>query len=502
VKLFYRARHAAEPSHPTRRRASTVVPLALAFALVLGSVALADELIADSDELTAGNQASIAFENVCQGVLPVTKGVNLWIEKTPGVGGGNRYTDGSSVSVTISTLPSHLSAATSVGTIGIPTGWESSSTPLTSVTSSVTSSVTLLATAPVGAYSQTINYLAREDPILSGQTPNKNRAVTVTANVLASTDTACAPPNRPPTAGAGGTYAGNEGAAIPLGGTASDPDGDPLNYSWSYVAVAGVDPGATCVFSDAGALSPTIACTDDGSYQLTLTVSDSLNAQASDTADLEVYNVDPSIDSVGFEESPASCGDDNATLSFEFSDPGANDTHTFSVDWGDGNVEALSGSPASHTYGAAGVYTALLTVTDDDGGYDSDTASITINYTIVDGGVLPPIKADGSSVFKFGSTVPVKVKIQDCDGSYPGNLVPQIKYQKMNGTTPSGDPTDPLSTSGADTTGVMRFTGAPDYQYIYNLATKSLPDSTATYRVVITIPGTGQVIYSANWGTK
>lgn len=179
MKLFYMGRHEAEPTNKGRRRAGTILPVVLAFVLVLGSIALADELIADGDVL-AGVQASIAFGDVCEDDLPVTKSLALWIEKVGGSGGGNRYSNGSTVSVTISSLPLHLSASTPVGTITMPANWESSGT----LTSSITSSVTLLATAPVGAYSQMITYNAQEVPVVGSTTPTKNKNVTVTANVI------------------------------------------------------------------------------------------------------------------------------------------------------------------------------------------------------------------------------------------------------------------------------------------------------------------------------
>ena len=48
------------------------------------------------------------------------------------------------------------------------------------------------------------------------------------------------------------------------------------------------------------------------------------------------------------------------------------------------------------------------------------------------------------------------------------------------------------STSAADTGTTMRFTGSPDYQYIYDLATKPPTDPTATYQITITVQATGQ----------
>jgi hypothetical protein len=102
------------------------------------------------------------------------------------------------------------------------------------------------------------------------------------------------------------------------------------------------------------------------------------------------------------------------------------------------------------------------------------------------------------SVFKYGSTIPVKVMFADCDGSIPTDLAPMIKLTMVSGNTPGLDINEPVSTSAADTGGVMRFS---DGQWIYNLATKPLPDPTATYRITITVPETGQTV-TATFGLR
>ena len=91
------------------------------------------------------------------------------------------------------------------------------------------------------------------------------------------------------------------------------------------------------------------------------------------------------------------------------------------------------------------------------------------------------------------------MKILDCDGSAALGLQPKISVQKVSEGTPSGTDETISSTSGADTGTVLRYTD--DGQYIYNLATKSLLDSTATYQVTVTIPTTGQTT-SASFGLK
>jgi hypothetical protein len=76
-----------------------------------------------------------------------------------------------------------------------------------------------------------------------------------------------------------------------------------------------------------------------------------------------------------------------------------------------------------------------------------------------------------------------------------------VTYQKLDGATPTGDVNEPYSQSQADTGNQMRFTGSPDNQYIFNLATKSFPDAQASYRLYVTIDATGQVV-TADIGLK
>ena len=63
-----------------------------------------------------------------------------------------------------------------------------------------------------------------------------------------------------------------------------------------------------------------------------------------------------------------------------FTDPGTADTHTLTVDYGDGTgVQPLPASAAlSHTYADNGIYTVTVTATDDDGGVGSDTILVTV----------------------------------------------------------------------------------------------------------------------------
>jgi hypothetical protein len=117
-------------------------------------------------------------------------------------------------------------------------------------------------------------------------------------------------------------------------------------------------------------------------------------------------------------------------------------------------------------------------------------------------GVLQPVNDTQAhqdpSVFKYGSTIPVKVRITDCLGNAVATLAPQIAVKKIAGAIPPTGVDEAItSTSGADSGTTMRYDGSG--QYIYNLATKSLSDNTATYEIRITGPFT---TVTAQFGTK
>jgi len=88
--------------------------------------------------------------------------------------------------------------------------------------------------------------------------------------------------------------------------------------------------------------------------------------------------------------------------------------------------------------------------------------------------VRQPVNADGSSIFKLGSTVPVKFL---CDR---GDLNAKLVVQKISSTLLSGATLEAEVLAASDST--FRY-DASSGQYIYNLSTKGL--TTGTYRLKI-----------------
>lgn len=199
-----------------------------------------------------------------------------------------------------------------------------------------------------------------------------------------ATDSVVVVVNTPPVANAGRDYDGDEGSTVALSGSASDPDADSLTYAWSYAPGAGVDAGAVCTFANESAAVTTIVCTDDGTYDLTLSVNDGYNADSQSTTSLIIGNVAPDV----LITSPAngSLFLVNATvnLSASFSDDGANDTHTCQILWMVGvDVPGTLGASTcsgSYSYTSAGVYNIQASVTDD----DSSTGTSSVMVVVYD----------------------------------------------------------------------------------------------------------------------
>jgi hypothetical protein len=177
-----------------------------------------------------------------------------------------------------------------------------------------------------------------------------------------------------PTADAGGPYIADEGQTFSLDGSgSSDPDDDIVLYEW--------DLDEDGVFGDAVGVAPNHVVNDNGSFTVGLRVTDSTGASDTDTADVTIRNVAPTVHAGGDRAVAEGAPLDLLT---SFSDPSTADTHTATIDWGDGLLEAgvvnqsddtVSGS---HVYVDNGSYTVELCVRDDDGdvGCDSFVAGV------------------------------------------------------------------------------------------------------------------------------
>jgi len=150
------------------------------------------------------------------------------------------------------------------------------------------------------------------------------------------------------------------------------------------------DGSAKSTFSASpGALSAAHAYVNDRStpYTVSVTVKDSTGASAAASFAVSVANVAPAVTITA--PAPGGVVGTRSTLSFKasFSDPGTADTHTCTIDWGDGSTSSgtiveSGGSgtcSASTSYKFVGTYTIKVTVKDSGGASSSASVSVSVS---------------------------------------------------------------------------------------------------------------------------
>jgi hypothetical protein len=125
----------------------------------------------------------------------------------------------------------------------------------------------------------------------------------------------------------------------------------------------------------------------------------------------------------------------------------------------------------------------------------SAACAFTVSVVYAWSGVLQPVNADGSSVFKLGSTVPVAFQLTGASACVT-TLAATLSYSKL-----SPDPPGPVnkagSTSAATTGNLFRY-DPKSGQYIFNWGTKGL--TSGKYQLQINL-GDG-VIHTVTVGLK
>ena len=157
---------------------------------------------------------------------------------------------------------------------------------------------------------------------------------------------------------------------------------------------------------------------------------------------------------------------------------GANVTYTSptATDLVDGAVN-VSCQPASGSTFSLGETTVSCSATDSRNNTAAKSFKVNVNYAW--SGVLQPINggntlnntADDTSVFKLGSTIPVKFKLTG-DSVGITDATARIILVKLDGT-PDGTELEAISTNAPDSGSSFRY-DPTSAQYIFNLGTKSL----------------------------
>ena len=158
---------------------------------------------------------------------------------------------------------------------------------------------------------------------------------------------------------------------------------------------------------------------------------------------------------------------------------GASVTYTAptATDIVDGAVAASCDKASGSTF-ALGTTTVTCTATDKAG--DVGTERFTVTVTAAWSNVLQPVNTDGSSIFKPGSTVPVKFQLTGASAGVK-DLSARLFLQRV-GAGAMGTMLEAISTSNATIGNLFRY-DATSGQYIFNLNTKTL--SAGTYQLRI-----------------
>lgn len=188
--------------------------------------------------------------------------------------------------------------------------------------------------------------------------------------------------NRPPTAQASASpSSGDAPLEVRFDVDASDPDGDPLAYSWDFDNADGIQ-------HESAEKSPRHTYQNRGTYTATVRVSDSAGATSTSSVTVNVHgtsNKAPSADPTADPDSGL------APLRVEF-DAGARDedgtiaSYRWDFDNSDGIQQESTQASPSHVYSTAGSYVATVTVRDNGG----STATGSVLVVVRSGDNHPP----------------------------------------------------------------------------------------------------------------
>ncbi len=206
------------------------------------------------------------------------------------------------------------------------------------------------------------------------------------------------PPNRGPTASANGPYNGVVGQAVSLSSTgSSDPDGDPLQFVWSF------GDGATSPDPN-----PSHTYATPGRYAASLIVSDGRGGSATASA---AVSIDAPVTLQSLEVVPPS---------LRFSDLGATAALTVTGRYSDGTLRDLTSAGAGTTY--ASTVPSVATV--DDAGVVTAVGNGSASVRVVNGGLTAgvPVTVEQGVSLRSLALLPSTVTLREIGTSTPLSL--------------------------------------------------------------------------------
>jgi hypothetical protein len=277
-------------------------------------------------------------------------------------------------------------------------------------------------------------------------------------------------------------------------------------------------PGrGVCTFTDPNSPNPSVTCTNNDLYTLTLTATDAFGQVSRRSFHLLVHNVAP-IPTLTLTPTDVPLSAANVHAHVDIADPGA-DRWECAFDWGDGTstttaLSSVRSCDADHVYTAAGSFHVIVTAADDDGGTGTTFGDVNVKAPPSIGGGFPADGPGGSAgTVDEGSTFPIP-------GSVAG--ASSLHWSSSGGTghcTFSSDSSIPTSIK-CDDNGLYTLTltasdsfgqaaSSSFHLQVNNVAptlTVSGPASgssarTVTFNGIVTDPGANDVLQcTINWG--
>lgn len=275
--------------------------------------------------------------------------------------------------------------------------------------------------------------------------------------------------DRPPTAAMSAPSTGTEGSALAFDGSGStDPDAEALTYTWNF------NDGST-----ATGVNPSHTFTDNGTFNVTLTVADPIGATSTATQVVTISNAAPT--GTFTTPGPTSEGESFALSFSAVTDPSSVDVaagFTYRFDCGSGFGSWTSASSAVCPTSNNGIFAVAGEVRDKDNGVSNYSGSVTVNN------VAPAIGAFSGAALLMGETY-------NANGSFtdPGadSWTATVNYGDGSGTGSLGLSGKSFSLSHA-------YTAAGSFTVT---VTVSDGDITSTQTATVTVSSPSQGIQAA-----
>ncbi len=264
----------------------------------------------------------------------------------------------------------------------------------------------------------------------------------------------------------------NEGDVANFSALASDPGADELTYTWDF------GDGTT----PTNGQNATYQYLQDGTYNTTLTVSDSDGASTSQTTQITVNNLPPTVEAGN--NQTVYIGE---TVNFNgtFSDRGSLDTHTVTWNFGDNTSTSATNNP-THTYTAAGIYNVAYSVKDDFGASSSDTLQLTVKE-------LPTLSVNDINI------------VEGNDGTANALFTVSLNEVSTRPVTVNYTTANGTATAGADytaTTGTVTFSPGQTSQTVaLSITGDRLDEIDENFRLNLTSPVNATIANNQGIGT-